>query len=524
MVIRVWRLSIVILLFLFLALQFLIPARLVIGGLGAVGRPSVAVGILLAFVWLVSAVRQRQLPAGRQPIRWLIGFYLMVQLVGLAVGYDRGLPEAEATSAQRWTIYIVSMIGVALAMAEGLKTRRQLDTVLRGLVGFAGFMAFVGTLQYFRLVDLTQYIRIPGLRTNSDLIGVAARGDGGFSRVAGTANHYIEFGVVLALVLPLAIHYAVFSPKGVRRVLSWVLVALIGSAIPFSISRAAIVTVAVTMLLMVTVWTWRTRYNAAVIIVVAMGAFHVVNRGLLGTIRSLFTNLDNDPSIQNRLGDTAYVWQLFDHRPWLGRGPGTFLPASYRLLDNQLYGTLIVGGVLGMLALLLLFMVPYLMGRSMRLRGSDQETRHLGQALAVVFPAALVASGTFDSFGFATFLSVVFIAVGAVGALWRLSGASPTRPMQAAQPGDKWVATPMTAHLRDRIRTAFAATRERPGIRTAFEPMMPIAGRDLDREDVTYDGASSQVTTVEVADPDGVGAEGSAPSRGRHALSGAGAP
>src|SRR5690606_13069607 len=79
----------------FLALQFLIPARLVISGMGAIGRPSVAVGILLGFLWLVTAVRGRQLPAGRQPIRWAIGIFLAVQLFGHVVGMDRLPTEAQ---------------------------------------------------------------------------------------------------------------------------------------------------------------------------------------------------------------------------------------------------------------------------------------------------------------------------------------------------------------------------------------------------------------------------------------------
>ena len=86
---RAWRPTTLLLLIIFLGLQFLIPARLVIGGLGAVGRPSVAIGILLAFLWFVSLIRARQLPQGRQPIRWVIGGYVLLQLFGYATGFDR---------------------------------------------------------------------------------------------------------------------------------------------------------------------------------------------------------------------------------------------------------------------------------------------------------------------------------------------------------------------------------------------------------------------------------------------------
>lgn len=458
-VLRKRRLNTFGLLAVFLALQFLIPARLVIGGLGAVGRPAVAIGILLAFLWLVSARGPGRLPEGRQPIRWLIGAYVAVQVLGYGVGYDRLLPQIEASSADRWLIFIVAMAGVTLAVADGVATRRQLDLSLRLLVGLGAVMAAVGALQFFRIVDLTRYIRIPGLRHNSALIGVGARGDGDFARVAGTANHYIEFGVVLALLLPLALHYAFFARGRWPRVFHWTCVSLIASSIPFSISRSAILTVALSMGLLAVVWPWRRRYNVLVVSVLATAVFHVVNRGVLGTIRSLFTNLDNDPSVQDRLSDTAFVMEMWAQRPWLGRGAGTVLPERYILLDNEFYGTLLAGGVVGVTALAALFIVPYLMARSVRLRGSDEETRHLGQALAVVMPAAMLASGTFDSFSFATFAGVLFFVVGAIGTLWRVEDMSPSLPMQLAAPGDRYVATPLTADLRSRLRSGWAATR-----------------------------------------------------------------
>ncbi|QDB80222.1 O-antigen ligase family protein [Georgenia wutianyii] len=453
---RRWRPPTLVLLVVFLCLQFLIPARLVIGGLGSVGRPSVAVGILLAFLWVVSARRPGRLPAGRQPVRWLLGGYLAVQLVGYAVGYDRLLPQIEASSADRWLIYNVAMVGVALAVTDGLVTRRHLDILLRSVVALAAVMAFVGTLQFLRIVDLTRYIRIPGLRANRELIGVGARGDGDFARVAGTANHYIEFGVVLALVLPIALHYAFFAPPG-RRWVRWLSVALIASAIPLSISRSAILTVAVSMGCLAVVWPWRRRYNVFAVGLVGLVVFHFVNRGVLGTIRSLFTNMDNDPSVQNRIADQAFVQQMFAQRPWLGRGPGTLLPERYILLDNQIYGTLVGGGILGLVALVALFAVPYAMARSVRLRAAGEESRHLGQALAAAFPAGLLASATFDSFGFATFAGTTMVFVGAAGALWRLEDVRPWRPISNQQ--GEFVTMPLTAEVRSRARAGWQKSR-----------------------------------------------------------------
>lgn len=452
------------LLLIFLALQFLLPARLVIGGMGAAGRPSVAVGLLLAFLWLLSAIRPHRLPAGRQPIRWAVGIFVTVQMVGYVVGFDRLATEAQASSADRWLIITLAMAGVTLAVADGIRTRDELDRLLRMVVAFACAMSLVGTLQFFRIVDLTRYIRIPGLRLNSDLIVVGSRGDGNFARVAGTANHYIEFGVVLALVLPIALHFALFAPRGVTRQRRWIAVGIIAVGIPFSISRSAIVTVVVAMAMMAIVWPWRQRYNALVLAFVATAAFHVLNRGVLGTIKALFMNVENDPSVQDRIDRTATVLRLWHERPILGWGSGMVSPEEFLLLDNQIYMFLIANGVIGVAAFLLFFLIPHWLGRSVRLRGKDEETRHLGHTLAVTMPAAVVASGTFDSFSFATFLATMCILIGAAGALWRLDGTTISRPLQVAAPGDKFVTTPLMAGLLEQRSVSS------PGTRVALPP------------------------------------------------------
>ncbi len=434
------------LLVVFLALQFLIPARLVIGGMGAVGRPSVAVGILLMFLWLVSFTRRNQLPSAVQPIRWVVLGYLAVQLFGYAVGYDRGLPGIEASAADRWLIFVVAMVGVTLATADGVPDRRRLDNLLRTLVALASVMAFIGVLQFLGVADLTQYLRLPGLQNNAELIDIGERGGPGFARVASTATHYIEFGVVLSMVLPLALHYGLFASSVKQRWTWWTAAGLIAAAIPFSLSRSATLAVAVGMFLLATVWPWRQKFNGAMIGLGAATAFTVVQPGVLGTIRALFTNAENDPSIQNRLADTEYVLNLWEQNPIIGRGAGTVLPDRYILLDNQLYMTLLAGGVVGLVGLVLFFMVPYFVARNIRLRGADQETRHLAQALAVIFPVGLLASATFDSLSFATFVGVVFVAAGAIGALWRLDHESGhERVLQVAGPDDRFVATPLMA-------------------------------------------------------------------------------
>jgi hypothetical protein len=413
--------TLLMLLTLFLALQFAIPARLVIGGLGAAGRPSVVVALVLGLTWLAAWLCIDAIPRGRQPVRWIVLAYFGASLLAYAAGYGRGLTSAEASGADRHLILVVAMCGLALAMADGIRSRRALDVVLVRLTWFGGLMAAVGAVQAVLRVDLTEYIKVPGLRTNRDLIGIGDRGtDDQFARVAGTANHYIEFGVVLAMIAPLAIHYALQGRDRAQRVRRWSLTLLILTGVPFSVSRSAVVALAVSLTVLALVWTWRTRLRAAAAGVLAVTAFSVAQPGLLGTIRSLFTSAEDDPSVQNRLSDYPVVQAYVAERPVLGRGLATFLPDLYVLLDNQLLLSAVTTGFIGLAAFVALFLGGALVGRSVRHHGANDADRHLGQALAAALLGGLVASATFDSFFFPTFVGVTFLGLGAVGALRRL--------------------------------------------------------------------------------------------------------
>ena len=322
-------------------------------------------------------------------------------------------------------------------------------------MALAAIMSFVGILQFFR-IDLVQHISIPGLSPNSaQLFGVGSRGETDLARVAGTANHFIEYGVVLALVLPIALHYAFFASSRRARIRQWTFVAVVACGIPLSISRSATLTAFSALLVVAIVWPWRQRYNALVIGMISIVAFRMVSPGVLGTIQSLFTNALNDTSVTDRIDRTQYVMDLWALRPWLGRGAGMVIPEQYILLDNQWYMTLLAGGVLGVVVLLLFFLVPYAMARSIRLRGQDQETRHLGNALAATMPAAALSAGTFDAFSFTTWVGVMCVLIGAVGALWRLDGTRLSRPLQMGDPTDRFVSPPLTAQARRRIRESW---------------------------------------------------------------------
>jgi O-antigen ligase len=415
-----WRPDAVSVLSLTVLFAFVVPARFVVHGFGAVGTPANVLGIGLFALWGLGTMTATRRTAGCRPVRVIIAIYLLVLLITYAGGFARGMFSDEENNATRLVIQTFALCGMALVACDAIKSRERLLVLLQRIVFGAAFMALAGDLEATIHYSIAPYLHFPGLVLNDHLILTGARGTGGFPRVAGTASHYIEFGVVLGMLLPLAIHFAVFSPTRGRRHFNWLLAGIMAVGVPFAVSRAAAIALILSMLIIAACWTWRARFNALVLAIVLAIGMKALRPGLLGTIRSLFTNASTDPSISGRTTDYTSSFFYIRQRPWFGRGAGTYLPERYRILDNQMLLTTIESGVVGLVALVLLFMGGTALAHRVAKFSPDPETRHLAYALLPIFVVGFVTSFTFDSLSFPIFSIVLFVGLGAVGALWRL--------------------------------------------------------------------------------------------------------
>lgn len=413
----------------FVGLLILIPARLVFAPLGGAGRPAVIFGAVGAVWWGLDRILPKARSWRPNLVRQVIWLHLAVFGLTWTLGYGRGLPADEARATDRALIATLALTGVALLAADGIRDRRRLDVLLQRLTVLGAVLAVVGIVQFVTGVDLARKIVIPGLSLNRELYGIGQRGGPQFNRVAGTATHPIEFGVVCALLLPLALHYALFARSRVERQWRWIAVMLLALAVPFSLSRSGTVALVAGLLVLLPAWTRRIRHQALLVMVAGMVLLRSTIPGLLGTIRSLFKNLGSDPSVQGRTDDYDTVLDLVSQRPWFGRGPRTFLPEKYIVLDNQFLDTLVTMGAVGVFALALLFLGPLAVARRIHRSDHPEETRHLGRALAAGLLAATLTSFTFDSFSFPMFSGCLFLLIGCTGALLRLSEEGPRAPV-----------------------------------------------------------------------------------------------
>lgn len=417
------------LLILLVAVNVLVPSAYAISVIGGMATPANLLG-MLALVWWFNArlLGGGDVATGPQPVRVAIKVFGLAVLLSYVAAAARPLSADEVTAADRGVLDLLTWAGIALVAVDGIQNRRRLDTVLKAVVAAGAFAAAIGFLQFFGGFDPAKALKLPGLSLVRVITSVDIRS--GYRRVAGTAVHPIEFGVVMAMTLPIALHYAFYATTKWAKRWHWFCAALIGVALPLSLSRTAILGVTVVGLMLFATWSWKRRGRALVVLVVFVNGLQFVVPGLFGTLRSLFLNLGNDPSVSGRTSDYALVGDLVANNPVVGRGFRTFIPEKFILhtgegggtliLDNQYLGTLIEMGAFGLFSLFFLFLVVLGCARSIRRRSADPSTRDLAQSLAAAVMVAMLSFATFDGFSFPMATILLFLLVGCAGALRRL--------------------------------------------------------------------------------------------------------
>jgi polysaccharide biosynthesis protein PslJ len=403
----------------YLFLLMAIPAELVFGPLGAAGRPATMFALLVFVMYLGLWLRPSSfLDRGRQPIRLPAVLFTCVMVASYASANRHLLPVLEKNQADRGIIYLLGWLGILLLAADGIPSISALQTVLRRQVFAITAVALLGIMEFLSGINATNYIRLPGLVTQTPVTDLMLRG--GLSRVYSTTSQPIEFGAVVVITVPLALHQARYASPD-KRVLRWLQVAALVIAAPLSVSRSAILALIVVAIVILPTWPRRERWIAYVYISAALAAFLALVPSLITTLANLIINIRSDPSAQSRTKAIAMSWSYISQHPWLGHGFSTFLPQTYFFVDDQYVTSAIETGFIGLLALILLFLAGWAIARSTRRRAADAEGRHLAQCLAASVAAAAISFSDYDAFAFTIASGLTFLVLGCCGAYWRLA-------------------------------------------------------------------------------------------------------
>jgi polysaccharide biosynthesis protein PslJ len=397
----------------------IIPARLIVPGMTDLGRPGLIVGFLLFTWWIMVRFSWHMSMTGPQPLRWGLLIFMVTLLVSYAEGFIRGLTTMEANAADRMMLFFCVFSGVALTAADGIPNWLRLRAVLQVLVGAATAVALIALIEYVTSIDVTKYLTIPGLQAKGWTPTFEARGGG--IRVASTTTHYIELAALLALVLPFAIHFALHETRRRRRRQFLFASLIIGAGVMTTISRTGMLAVALMILALFPVWTWRTRYNIFGMVGGLFGALSVASPGLYRTLLHLFDDPSSNPAFTVRQQRYPLAFHYISQHPWIGRGTGTWVAPQYQILDNQWLDTLITNGVIGTAALAGLHITGMVIAWGALRRCTTAEGRHLCAAMISTQLIGLAVAGTFDSLSFMTYATILALTLGVCGTIWRLT-------------------------------------------------------------------------------------------------------
>jgi O-antigen ligase len=403
----------------YLVLLYAIPSNRSIHALGSAGSVAVVWGLAGVMLWSLYRVQRSTSPTPRisRPVRTALFLFLFAALASYAAAMTRALPGPEVSTADTGLIRLAGWAGILLIAADDIPNLHRFMVLIRRSVYAGTVLACLGLLQFVTKLSLVDAIPIPGLTVGDSYATLETRG--GILRPAGTSNHPLEYGLILAMIFPIALTVALQEKNR-----SWLVrlapPAVIVLALLLSGSRSAIIGLVAGSIVLIPTWSRAVRWGFALATIVMVGVAYAVSPRAITTLRYLFISVGEDPSAASRSNSLGIVIEFFRRNPVFGRGFGTFLP-QYRILDNQYFLLLIEVGLLG--AVLLVAMITtaaFCAGIAAR-SADDPLTQHVGFALV----GTVVAGGTllalFDGFSFPQAAGTLFFFVGVCGAYWRLS-------------------------------------------------------------------------------------------------------
>lgn len=424
---RLSRVDALTFLTLYLVLLFAIPSRLVFGPLGGAGSPAQLFGLAGLVWWLWERLNSSRQVTARHPVRTTALLFTASIGASFVAAMVRPINGEEANAAMLGLVSIAGLMGVLLIAHDGLSGRRQYFRLFHRIAFLGAALAACGIFQFLTGEAWVEYIRIPGLTENIQILGAATRE--GFTRPAGTAVHPIEFGAVLTMVLPISIASA-FIRRSSNLLIRWLPAGLVGLAIVLSISRSAIVGAIIGGALLVPGLPRRARWMSLLFAPIIVIFVFLAIPGMVGTITGLFSSIGSDSSAQSRTDSYPIAFEFFNRYPLFGRGFTTFQP-SYRIFDNQYLLFLVEIGSIGVLAMLALAVSVVVAALRTRRLSISADMRLASQALLASAVAGSCSLALFDTFSFPMASGILVLIFGVVGGGYRIVQLQPDHREQS---------------------------------------------------------------------------------------------
>lgn len=409
----------------YVVLLFAVPSKLVIGPLGSAGAPSMVAGLAGLLLWVLIGVgKARPALTGPRLVRVALGLFLFSVGLSYVIAMARPVVSGEVSPADVALLSLLSWSGTLLLAHDGITSAERRDVLVWRLALVGGALAVLGLAQFVVGELFVDRINVPGLTLTSPY-ELGERN--GRVRPQGTATHPIEFGVLVTMLLPLALHVG-FQHTERPALLRWAPAAASLALVPLTGSRSAYVGAAVGLIVLLIGWKGPRRRRMLGITAAGAVAGAVVAPGMLNSILSLFTGASEDPSVASRTGSFALAGEFIARDPLFGRGLGTFLP-TYRIFDNQYLLLLVTVGAVGTVLFLGLGVAAVrVLLRARAAAAGDDRSHDLALALIASVAVGFVSLSFFDAFAFPMTMGALFLVTGLAGTL-----RVPARPAEKAQ-------------------------------------------------------------------------------------------
>jgi hypothetical protein len=396
--------------------------------------------LVVSIGWLASLLAEpnsvRLYPTGlRGPTIALVATLVLSVALNLGTIHARGV----LTDVIFKMSFFTSFLLVTLVLATVLRTRDEIDRVVKVMIGGGAIVAFSTLIENKTGYNVFDHLHsvFPVLVFDPSGVpnGLEARGSG--FRVYGSAQHPLALGAALVLLLPPAIYLC----RRTRSRVWYVAAGLIAIAGLATVARTAVM-----MLMVEAVMLAALKPRALLRVWWMIPPFLVVVNlavpATLGTLKASFfpeggliaqqdTNPGGDAS--NRVSDLGPSLHESRKTPFFGQGWGTRVPQKLdptktrRILDNQWLGVLLEAGWVGV------FVWGWFFVRNVRLlaRASLKEPSELSWLLAGLSASILafaVGMFTYDAFGFPQATLLMFIMVGLGIAARRVMVTEPATP------------------------------------------------------------------------------------------------
>jgi hypothetical protein len=398
------------------------PYRLVVAGLAA--------------CWMATMLIEPRFRFPRTPLNAPLVLLVITILFSVAVNSKSiGVQGIDDVVLKKVTFFL-SFVAVTFMVATVVRTRRDIDNVVKALVIGGGALALLAIIESRTSTNVfnSMHGALPFLEFNHEevLVGDDALGRGGRARAYASAQHPIALGAALVVLTPLALYLV----QATGRRIWWVPTALLAVGAIGSVSRTPfLMLVAVGLVLL-----WfkpRQARRAAPAVLAMVVLVHAVLPGAIGGIKGAFFPEGGLVAEQQqkagqvgsgRVADVGPALDQWATQPFLGQGWGTRITppddrSNAMVLDNQWLASLLEVGAIGV------FAMGWLLVRGVRQLRKIERLSPTGPRgwLATCLAASITAFGvgmlTYDAFSFIQVTVLIFIVFGLAISLLRLDAA-----------------------------------------------------------------------------------------------------